>query len=233
MNYFSIEPSWDVVLRDEYRKPYFIELAHFVAEERKKYAVYPPKGSVFHALQKTPYSDVKVVIIGQDPYHGPGQAHGLSFSVPYNVRPPPSLQNVFKELQEDLGIPPPNHGCLEQWAERGVLLLNATLTVRNGEPTSHYNKGWEQFTDAVVRSLALRKQPVIFLLWGKNACNKCSHVPELHLNKQHAILTASHPSPYSVYSGFSGCKHFSKANAILEKNGMTPIDWKLDSVALK
>jgi uracil-DNA glycosylase len=165
--------------------------------------------------------------MGQDPYHGVGQAHGLSFSVPKGVKPPPSLQNIFKELHSDLGIPIPNHGCLLKWAEQGVLLLNALLTVQSGKPLSHQRKGWEEFTDAAIRALARRKDPVIFLLWGKNAIDKCTNVPELSLNKQHVILTAPHPSPFSAHTGFFGCKHFSKANELLQTFGKKPIDWSL------
>jgi uracil-DNA glycosylase len=226
---FSIEPSWDAVLRDEYAKPYFQTLAQFIKEERATFGkIYPPKGLVFHAFQKTPYDKVKVVIVGQDPYHGQGQAHGLCFSVQKGVPPPPSLQNIFKELHNDVGMDPPTHGCLEKWTERGVLLLNATLTVREGSPLSHANHGWEQFTDAAIRALAMRKDPVIFLLWGRNAIDKCKNVSELSSQLQHFILTAAHPSPFSAYNGFFGCRHFSRANEILKKLGKAPIDWRLD-----
>jgi len=229
LTHFSIEPSWDNVLREEYTKPYFQSLAQFVKEERSKFGkIYPPKGLVFHAFQKTPYDKVKVVIVGQDPYHGPGQAHGLCFSVQKGVPPPPSLENIFKELKTDVGMEIPNHGCLEKWSERGVLLLNATLTVREGKPLSHHNAGWEQFTDAAIQALARRPDPVIFLLWGKNAIDKCRNVPELSSQLHHFILTAAHPSPFSAYRGFLGCRHFSKANEILKKLGKAPIDWRLD-----
>lgn len=226
---FSIEASWDSVLKDEYRKPYFVELASFLKEERANdKRIFPPKGEVFHAFKKTPYDKVKVVIVGQDPYHGFGQAHGLSFSVPVGIKQPPSLQNIFKELNADLGIQPPSHGNLEKWTHEGVLLLNATLTVEESKPLSHHKRGWEQFTDQAIRALALRKDPVIFLLWGKNAIDKCKNVKELVLYKQHYILTAAHPSPFSAYNGFFGCKHFSKANEILLQLNKTPIDWKID-----
>lgn len=225
---FSIESSWDAVLRQEYTKEYFERLSEFVREERKKHIVYPPKGLVFHALQKTPYDKVKVVIVGQDPYHGPKQAHGLSFSVPRGVAPPPSLQNIFKELHSDIGLEMPKHGCLEKWAEEGVLLLNATLTVRANQPLSHHNQGWEVFTDSIIRALALRQDPAIFVLWGKNAIAKCQHVVELKTNTRHAIFTAAHPSPFSAYNGFFGCKHFSKINQKLKEWGKAPISWTLD-----
>jgi len=225
---FTIETSWDEVLKNEYEKEYFLKLAVFVKHEREHHVVYPPKQLVFSAFQKTPFHKVKVVIVGQDPYHGPGQAHGLCFSVPKAVAPPPSLQNIFKELEQDLAIPIPAHGCLESWAEQGVLLLNATLTVREGAPLSHHNKGWETFTDAAIRALALRQDPVIFVLWGRNAIDKCKQVNELSTQLQHTILTAAHPSPFSAARGFFGCGHFSKINEILKKQGKAPIRWQLD-----
>jgi uracil-DNA glycosylase len=225
---FHIEESWDVALKAEYAKPYFKALNEFICAERKAgKAIYPPKGMVFHALQKTPLSAVKVVIMGQDPYHGQGQAHGLSFSVPAGIRPPPSLQNIFKELSQDVGTHIPTHGCLENWANQGVLLLNAVLTVEEGLPLVHQKRGWERFTDAVVRALALRDEPVIFLLWGRNARDKCLHVQELKENKTHTILTAAHPSPLSAYNGFFGCKHFSQTNEILKTLGKPVIDWQI------
>jgi uracil-DNA glycosylase len=226
---FSIEPSWDAVLKDEYAKPYFVELAAFLKEERasgKK--IFPQKGSVFHAFQKTPFEKVKVVIMGQDPYHGEGQAHGLSFSVPKGIKLPPSLQNIFKELFADLAVQLPPHGNLEKWTDEGVLLLNAILTVSEGAPLSHHKRGWEQFTDAAIRALAMREDPVIFLLWGRNAIDKCKNVRELEMRKLHTILTAPHPSPFSAYNGFFGCKHFSKVNEILVKLNKAPIDWKIE-----
>lgn len=226
---FLLEPSWQKELLDELQKPYLLHLAAFVKDERAKgLHIYPPEELVFNAFQTTPFHKVKVAIMGQDPYHGPKQAHGLSFSVPQGVPAPPSLQNIFKELEQDLKIPIPSHGCLLKWAEQGVLLLNATLTVRESEPLSHHKRGWEQFTDACMRRLALRKEPVIFVLWGKNAIEKSKHVPELYQNKQHTILTAAHPSPFSAHSGFFGCRHFSKINNILEKLGQPLIDWRLE-----
>lgn len=228
MDDFSIEPSWDKVLKKEYAMPYFTKLGELVQEERKSGKnIFPPKGLVFNAFQKTPYDKVKVVIMGQDPYHGAGQAHGLSFSVQKDVRFPPSLQNIFKELASDLGIIPPAHGSLEAWAEQGVLLLNAILTVQEGKPLAHQKMGWEQFTDAAVRVLAEREDPVIFLLWGRNAIQKFTNVAELKAGSHHYILTAPHPSPFSAHSGFFGCKHFSKANAILQALGKAPIDWQI------
>lgn len=228
MNDFTIEPSWGNVLKNEYAKPYFIQLGQFVKEERNAgKAIFPPKNLVFNAFQKTPYDKVNVVILGQDPYHGAGQAHGLSFSVQKGVRPPPSLQNIFKELATDVGVPTPPHGSLEAWAEQGVLLLNTLLTVQEGKPLSHQKRGWEQFTDAVIRALAMREDPLVFLLWGRNAIQKCNDVPELKAASHHSILTAPHPSPFSAHSGFFGCKHFSQANTILESLGKAPIRWEL------
>ena len=223
MKHFTISESWDKVLSQEYEKPYFLELAEFVKQERQSgKAIYPDKGLVFHALQKTPYEKVKVVIIGQDPYHGAGQAHGLSFSVEKGVALPPSLKNIYKELVADIGIEMPSHGCLEAWAGQGVLLLNATLTVAGGAPLSHHKKGWEQFTDEIVRQLSKRQDPIVFLLWGRNAIEKCSHV-----DAHHVILTAPHPSPFSAHSGFFGCRHFSKANKALKDMGKSEIEWAI------
>lgn len=225
MHFFELEPSWNSTLSDEWTKPYIASLAAFVARERQQGPkVYPPKDLVFNAFLKTPIEDVKVVIMGQDPYHGPGQAHGLSFSVPHGIPAPPSLQNIFKELNADLGIPIPSHGCLSSWAEQGVLLLNATLTVRDGEPMSHHKKGWEKFTDAVISKLGERKEPLIFVLWGKSAREKCL---QIQTNSQHIILTAPHPSPFSAHQGFFGCRHFSKINETLKKLGKKEINWKI------
>lgn len=228
---FELEPSWKQVLEKELSAPYMLQLAAFVEKERKgNVPIYPPKELVFNAFLKTPFDPVKVVIIGQDPYHGPGQAHGLSFSVPKGVPQPPSLQNIFKELQTDLGIDPPEHGCLTRWANQGVMLLNATLTVRQAEPMSHHNKGWERFTDAVVHALCKRDTPVIFVLWGKNAQEKCRFIEDpaiqqLDEAKRHHVLIAAHPSPFSARNGFFGCRHFSKINEILIARGASPIDW--------
>lgn len=217
----QLEKSWKEALKDEWQKPYLHQLAQFVAQERASgVSVYPDQKNVFNAFNHTPYDQVKVVIVGQDPYHGPNQAHGLSFSVPQEIKCPPSLKNIFKELKEDLGIEPPKHGCLSSWAQQGVLMLNAVLTVREHSPGSHAKKGWEQFTDAVVGSLNVRKDPVIFVLWGKTAQDKCQHILPHHF-----VLTAPHPSPYSAHSGFFGCKHFSKINELLKKQEKDPIDW--------
>jgi uracil-DNA glycosylase len=214
----KLAKNWHKLLEDEINKPYIKELKDFLDREE----TYPPKDQVFHAFAMTPYDEVKVVIIGQDPYHGPGQAHGMSFSVPEGVDPPPSLKNIYKELQTDLGIAPAKTGCLDKWAKQGVLLLNATLTVRPNEPKSHYGKGWERFTDSVVLKLAERKDPIVFILWGRSAKEKCAHLLE---HSHHAVLTSAHPSPLSAHNGFFGCRHFSKANEYLKKWGKTPIDW--------
>lgn len=220
----AIEKSWHEKLKEELSKPYIQNLKKFLEEEKGQGAtIYPPEAFVFHALKATPFDAVKVVIVGQDPYHGRGQAHGLSFSVPRGVKPPPSLKNIFKEMESDLGLVAPTHGCLEKWAEQGVLLLNATLTVRQGEPRSHYGKGWEQLTDAIIDILAKREKKIVFLLWGKSAQEKCARIRGTH----HAVLEAAHPSPYSA-EGFLGCRHFSKANDLLRQWGETPIDWAID-----
>lgn len=219
--------NWQIALNEELKKSYLAELKAFLAEEKAAgFTIYPPSANIFSALFKTDLSTVKAVIVGQDPYHGPGQAHGLSFSVLNGVTTPPSLKNIYKELQSDLGIPPANHGCLEKWAEQGVLLLNATLTVREGKPNSHAKKGWEQLTDAILDIVAKTQPHVVFLLWGKYAQEKCERIASIHSEK-HLILKAPHPSPFSAHSGFLGCKHFSKTNAFLEKNGLSPIDWRL------
>jgi uracil-DNA glycosylase len=217
----KIEKSWQEKLKNEIAQPYIADLKAFLAEEKARGAVvYPPEELIFNAFAHTPYDKVKVVIIGQDPYHGPRQAHGLCFSVLPGIRPPPSLQNVFKELKADVGIPEPKHGCLTHWADQGVLLLNATLTVRAGEPRSHYGKGWERFTDAVIDSLAAPIDPIVFLLWGKSAQEKGLRLAGTH----HVFLQAAHPSPYSA-TNFLGCRHFSKTNRYLQEWGKTPIDW--------
>lgn len=222
---FELEPSWQKALEQDLDQPYLSHLAAFVERERAgNVPVYPPKELVFNAFYKTPYDKVSVVIMGQDPYHGQGQAHGLSFSVPRGIPLPPSLQNICKEITADLSVEAPEHGCLLSWAEQGVLLLNATLTVRQGEPLSHSGKGWEQFTDVVIDRLAEREDPVIFVLWGKYAQEKCRRLKE---GSHHFILTAPHPSPLSAHNGFFGCRHFSKINELLVNQGKKPIDWKL------
>lgn len=225
---FKLGASWEAALAAELQLPYVAELAAFVARERAgSIPVYPPEDLVFNAFWQTAYASVKVVIVGQDPYHGPGQAHGLSFSVPQGVPQPPSLKNIFKELQADLGIAPPKHGCLSAWAAQGVMLLNATLTVRQAEPMSHHNRGWERFTDAVIQSLYRRADSVIFVLWGKSAQEKCRQLSAQTSTGCHHVLIAPHPSPFSAYQGFFGCSHFSKINEILAKSGSTPIKWQI------
>ncbi len=226
---FTLEPSWQKKLQIELQRPYVIELAAFL---EKEYAlsskpIYPKRELIFNAFFQTPYDQVKVVIVGQDPYHGEGQAHGLCFSVPQGVKPPPSLQNVFKELQSDLHVPLPQNGSLLHWAKQGILLLNATLTVRQGEPLSHHGKGWERLTDAVLRALEERKDPIVFVLWGKSAQEKCQFLCREGSARHHLVLTAAHPSPLSAHHGFFGCKHFSKINAFLEKMDQKPIEWSL------
>ena len=221
-----IASSWIEALEEEFEKPYMKALSKFVRLERQgQKPIYPPSDQVFSSLQLCPYDQVKVVIIGQDPYHGPGQAHGLSFSVQKGVAIPPSLRNIYKEIEGDLGIAPPVHGCLESWAKQGALLLNATLTVRKGEPKSHFGQGWELFTDVVCQKLFERKKPLVFLLWGKSAQDKAAHI--LKEGSDHLILKAPHPSPFAAHTGFFGCRHFSKANIFLEKNGLSPIDWSI------
>lgn len=219
----EIESSWRDRLQKEINLLYIGELKRFLEEEKKAgRIIYPAEENIFQAFWHTPFDSVKVVIVGQDPYHGPGQAHGLSFSVQEGVTMPPSLKNIFKELQQDLQIPFPQTGNLSSWARQGVFLLNTTLTVRKGEPKSHFGKGWERFTDAVIENLAQKDTPIVFLLWGKSAQEKGEKV--LSIKKHHLVLTAAHPSPYSA-TNFFGCRHFSKTNAFLEKTGQTPIKW--------
>lgn len=217
----SIEASWLHELQEEFAKPYFAGLKEFLVLEKARYQVFPPGPRIFAAFDSTPFESVKVVLLGQDPYHGPGQAHGLCFSVPDGIKQPPSLVNIFQELQSDLGIPLPRGGNLEKWARQGVLLLNATLTVRANQAGSHQHKGWEEFTDQVITALSERRHGLIFLLWGNYAQAKA----ELIDTSRHYILKAAHPSPFSAYRGFFGCRHFSTTNDILVKMGKTPIDW--------
>ncbi len=220
----KIEPSWKERLADEFRKPYFAELKGFLKEEKRQGAVvYPPGPFIFNAFNKTPFDTVKVVILGQDPYHGAGQAHGLCFSVQAGVKPPPSLVNIYKELHEDMGCTVPSQGNLEKWTEQGVLLLNACLTVRAGQPGSHHGKGWEAFTNAVVKTLNDEKRGLVFLLWGRPAQEKGSVIDAA----RHHVFKAAHPSPFSAHAGFFGCRHFSKTNAILTGSGRAPIDWQI------
>jgi len=217
----QIEESWLNVLSDEFQQPYFAALKAFLLEEKRQYEVYPPGSLIFNAFARTPFDKVKVVILGQDPYHGKGQAHGLCFSVPDGVRPPPSLVNMYKEIRNDLGHEPSASGNLECWADRGVFLLNATLTVRASTAGSHQNKGWETFTNKVIESLSAGREHLVFLLWGNYARAKKSLIDA----QKHLILEAPHPSPFSADSGFFGCKHFSKANEYLRQRGVEPIDW--------
>jgi len=218
-----IEEGWKKVLRGEFQSPYFSDLKKFLVEEKQKYQIYPPGPLIFNAFQHTPFQRVKVVILGQDPYHGKSQAHGLCFSVPQGIKVPPSLVNIFKELHSDLGIPVPNHGNLEKWANQGVLLLNATLTVRDSQAASHQKKGWETFTNSVIAHVSEQKKGVVFLLWGRYAQAKETLVQQ----ERHLILKSAHPSPLSAYNGFFGCKHFSKTNEYLEQHGKSGIDWTL------
>ncbi len=223
----KLEASWYAQLQEELQKPYINDLKKFLNEEKEKgYQIFPPEEKVFSAFSKTPFSQVKVVIVGQDPYHGTGQAHGLSFSVAKGVPIPPSLRNIYLELREDIKMPIPQHGFLERWAEQGVLLLNATLTVRSGEPKSHYGKGWERFTDAVIAKLALREDPLVFILWGRSAQEKFDQIEKIKKG-EHLILRSAHPSPFSA-TKFLGCRHFSKANDFLLQHGKKPIIWNLD-----
>jgi len=219
----AIEPEWKRILSSQFVQPYFNQLKDFLIEEKKKYIVYPKGKDIFNAFAHCPFNKVKVVIIGQDPYHGAGQAHGLSFSVPEGVKPPPSLVNIFKEIKTDLDLPIPAGGNLTKWADQGVLLLNASLTVRANEPGSHQNRGWEIFTNEAIKQLSEKKKGVVFLLWGKFAQAKEQFID----GSQHHILKAAHPSPFSAYQGFFGCRHFSKTNEILKSHGHNPIDWSL------
>ncbi len=219
----AISNDWAEKISAEYKKPYYRELFNFIKDEYSKVVVYPPSEDIFNAMHLTPLSKVKCVILGQDPYHEPGQAHGLCFSVKPDIKIPPSLENIYKELHDDIGFEIPNHGYLEEWAKQGVLLLNTVLTVQAHRAFSHRGKGWEQFTDAIIRTVNEIDRPVVFLLWGKPAQEKKA----LLNNPKHLILEAPHPSPLSAYRGFFGCRHFSKANDFLRKNGETPIDWTL------
>ena len=221
----KIHPSWKSILKDEFNKPYFQQLVTFLKTEKAQgKIIYPPGPLIFNAFNQTPFEKVKVIILGQDPYHGPGQAHGLSFSVPAGIKPPPSLMNIFKEIESDIGVKmPEGYGNLMHWAEQGVLLLNASLTVRQSEPNSHAAFGWMEFTDAVITQLSEMKKGLVFLLWGKFAQSKQSLIDET----KHHVLKAAHPSPFSVDKGFYGCKHFSKTNELLMLDGQSPIDWKL------
>jgi len=220
----KIEPGWKKVLNAEFTKPYFKEAVNFLKTEKMAgKIIYPPGSLIFNAFNSTPFENVKVVLLGQDPYHGNNQAHGLSFSVQKTVLPPPSLVNIFKELQNDVGMPLPQHGDLTHWAQQGVLLLNASLTVRASEPTSHSKIGWHEFTDAVIKIVSEQMKNIVFLLWGKYAQEKQVLIDD----KKHLLLKAAHPSPFSADKGFFGCRHFSRTNDYLVKHGIDPIDWSL------
>ena len=222
-----IEGDWLEAVGDEFKKPYYKDLYEFVKNEYSTHVVYPPSEDIFNALHFTPLKDVKVLILGQDPYHEPGQAHGLSFSVlPGKADTPPSLQNIYKELNDDLGCYIPNNGYLKKWADQGVLMLNTVLTVRAHAAGSHQGKGWEQFTDAIIRAVNKKDEPVVYMLWGRPAQMKRSMLN----NPKHLVLTAPHPSPLSAYRGFFGCKHFSQANEFLKANGVEPIDWQIENI---
>ena len=220
----KINDSWKEVLKSEFNKPYFLQIVNFLRMEKLAgKTIYPPGQLMFNAFNTTPFDEVKVVLLGQDPYHGPRQAHGLCFSVQTGIAPPPSLINVFKELNSDIGMPVPNHGNLTKWAEQGVLLLNASLTVRANEPMSHAKIGWAEFTDTVIKKISDQRKHVVFILWGKFAQEKQVLIDET----KHHVLKAAHPSPFSATNGFFGCRHFSKTNEYLAKNGIDPIDWSL------
>ena len=223
----QISNDWQEALAGEFRKEYYRRLYDFVKEEYNTKVIYPPSEDIFTALHLTPLSKVKVVILGQDPYHNENQAHGLSFSVlPSQTKIPPSLVNIYKELQTDMGCYIPDNGYLKKWADQGVLMLNTVLTVRAHEANSHQGKGWENFTDAILQRVNEKEEPVVYLLWGRPAQKK---LPMLH-NPKHLVLTAPHPSPLSAYQGFFGCKHFSQTNAFLQKNGLEPIDWQIENL---
>ena len=219
----NIGNEWDALLADEFKKDYYLQLRKFLISEYNSRTIYPPMNDIFNALKATSYSDVKAVILGQDPYHGAGQAHGMCFSVKKGTPPPPSLQNIFKEINAELGLPIPSHGELTAWAQSGVLLLNTALTVREGMANSHRGHGWEIFTDRIIELLNARDTPIVFLLWGGNARAKKSIVT----NPKHLILECAHPSPLSAHNGFFGCGHFVKANEFLKSNGIEPIDWRI------
>ncbi len=222
----SLGNDWDEILKDEFKRDYYLKLREFLKSEYKNHTIHPDMYDIFNALKWTSYKDTKAVILGQDPYHEPGQAHGLAFSVKTGVKIPPSLLNMYKELKNELGLYIPNNGYLEKWAHQGVLLLNSSLTVRDGLANSHRGKGWEKFTDTVIEKLNERKEPVIFLLWGNNAREKAS----LITNPNHFVLSAAHPSPLSASRGFFGCGHFKKTNELLKQMGYKEIDWQIENV---
>lgn len=221
-----IDNDWLEPLAAEFKKPYYAQLYRFVNYEYATHTIYPKKQDVFAAYDRTPLANVKVLILGQDPYHEPGQAHGLCFSVNPGIEIPPSLVNIYKELHDDLGCFIPNNGCLAKWADQGVMLLNTVLTVRAHAANSHQNKGWEQFTDATIAALNKQDRPIVFMLWGRSAQQKASMLD----NPKHLVLKAAHPSPLSAYRGFLGCRHFSKANDFLARNGQSPVDWQIENI---
>lgn len=221
MSLIKIHPSWQKILKSEFQKPYFQELTEFIEKESTKTTIYPEEKNIFRAFQLCPFDSVKVVILGQDPYHGPGQANGLCFSVNDGLPLPPSLKNIYKEINSDLQIQMPPKGNLDNWARQGVLLLNATLTVQANQAGSHQRKGWEKFTDAVIKTISEQKEHLVILLWGRYAQEKGKVIDR----SKHLVLTAAHPSPLSAYNGFFGCKHFSKTNQYLESVGQKSIDW--------
>lgn len=220
----KIEDSWHLLLSEEFKKPYFDQIREFISSEYRKQTIYPKGSDIFRAFNSTPVDSVKGVIIGQDPYHGPGQAHGLCFSVRPGIDIPPSLKNIYKEINSDLGIKVPKTGCLQRWADQGVLMLNNVLTVRRGEPNSHKNSGWEVFTAKVIEKISKEKDGVVFFLWGNSAQKKENLID----SRRHLVLKAPHPSPLSAYNGFFGCRHFSKSNNYLMSKNKTPINWKVD-----
>ena len=222
---YSVKSTWNEILQHEFTAPYFLSLSKFLHEERSQFHVFPPEEKVFTALNASPFEDTKVVILGQDPYHGAGQADGLAFSVSRDTAIPPSLRNIFKELQDDIGVTIPTHGDLSAWARQGVLLLNTTLTVREGEAGSHFGRGWETLTDVMIKALNEKTDPVVFLLWGAHARKKKTLVTEPH----HIVIEGVHPSPLSAYRGFFGSKPFSAVNAALEQSGHSPINWEIHS----
>ena len=221
-----IDNDWLPYLKPEFSKEYYKNLYNFVKEQYATHIIYPPSEVIFNALKYTSLSDVKVVLLGQDPYHEEGQAHGMSFSVKPGIKTPPSLQNMYKEIKDEYGYEIPNNGYLMKWAEQGVLLLNTVLTVKSGAANSHKNKGWEQFTDAIIETVNKQDRPIVYFLWGSNARAK----KNLITNPKHLVLETVHPSPLSAYNGFFGCGHFKKANEYLEKNGIVPIDWKIENI---
>lgn len=219
----QIEKSWYTALEVEFQSPYFFELKQFLVAEKKVHTIFPPSSMIFNAFDLTPFDRVKVVVLGQDPYHGQGQAHGLCFSVQRGIKIPPSLQNIYKELNSDVGLSPAPHGCLDSWAQQGVLMLNAVLTVRESSPGSHQKRGWEKFTDAAIRALSEKRENIVFILWGNYARAKKVLIDQ----DKHLILESAHPSPFSANNGFYGTKPFSKANEYLERHAQSPIDWSV------